>query len=199
MPCCVAEFFDILTAFSTSDGNFICSIIKKAKTMMEKDKRIRINKVMVGWSNGKEVHLPPSVRCEVDNYGKLMCDYHRSIDEGYLIDVGPCTKACEECRCREYEADHYWEQGLHIDALKEMMRAATYVLPDDEPEFEDVQWLDPWETLYWSQNIKEYLRLIRRCREYCKRDPRLWPILEESRVYRDYLSYLKALGQWARE
>ena len=87
---------------------------------------------------------------------------------------------------------------LGIDSLTGG-HAATYVLPDDEPEFEDAQWLNPWETLYWSPNIKEYLRLIRRCREYCKREPRLWPILEGSRIYRNYLDYLKALGQWARE
>ena len=166
---------------------------------MEKDKRIRINKRMMAWSDGRRVNVIPSVYRQVDDYGRLMIDYHSRIDEGYLIDVGPCTMARDEARMREYEADRSWEQGHHLEALKEMLYAALFVLPDDEPEFEDMQWLNPHETLYWHPNVREFLRLMRRCREYCRRDPRLWPVLEGDDTYRDYRKYLDALGRWVHD
>ena len=166
---------------------------------MEKDKRIRINKRMMAWSDGRRVNIIPSVFRQVDDYGRLMIDYHSRIDEGYLIDVGPCAMARDEARMREYEADRSWEQGHHLEALKEMLYAALFVLPDDEPEFEDVQWLNPHETLYWHPNVREFLRLMRRCREYCRRDPRLWPVLEDDDTYRDYRKYLDALGRWVHD
>lgn len=166
---------------------------------MEKDNRIRINKRMMAWSDGRRVNVIPSVYRQVDDYGHMMIDYHRRIDEGYLIDVGPCTMARDEARMREYEADRSWEQGHHLEALKEMLYAALFVLPDDEPEFEDMQWLNPHETLYWHPNVREFLRLMRRCREYCRRDPRLWPVLEGDDTYRDYRKYLDALGRWVHD
>ena len=166
---------------------------------MEKDNRIRINKRMMAWSDGSRVNVIPSVYRQVDDYGRLMIDYHSRIDEGYLIDVGPCTMARDEAKMREYEADRSWEQGHHLEALKEMLYAALFVLPDDEPEFEDMQWLNPHETLYWHPNVREFLRLMRRCREYCRRDPRLWPVLEGDDTYRDYRKYLDALGRWVHD
>ena len=164
---------------------------------MSEDKRIRINKRMIAWSDGNRVNIIPSVFRQVDDYGRLMIDYHHRIDEGYLIDVGPCTMAREEAQMREYEADRSWEQGHHLEALNEMLYAALFVLPDDEPEFEDMQWLNPDETVYWHPNVREFLRLIRRCRDYCRQDPRLWPVLEADDTYRDYLKYLANLGHWS--
>lgn len=38
--------------------------------MMKEDKRIRINKRMMAWSNGEHVNVVPSVWKEVDDYGK---------------------------------------------------------------------------------------------------------------------------------
>ena len=145
-------------------------------------------------SDGYRVNIIPSVFRQVDDYGRLMIDYHSRIDEGYLIDVGPCTMARDEAQMREYEADRCWEQGHHLEALKEMLNAALFVLPDDEPEFEDMQWLNPEETLYWHPNVREFLRLMRRCREYCRKDPRLWPVLEGDDTYRDYRKYLEDLN-----
>ena len=107
--------------------------------------------------------------------------------------------AREECQMREYEADRSWEQGHHLEALKEMLRAALFVLPDDEPVFEDMQWLNPDETVYWHPNVREFLRLMRRCRDYCRQDPRLWPILEGDDLYHDYNQYLSALGRWVHD
>ena len=168
---------------------------------MKETKRIRINKVMVGWSDGKRVNLPPSVHREVDDYGKTLCDYHRRLEEGYLVDAGPCTVAREEAACREYEADRSWEYGHHLKALQQMVYAASSVLPDESAgiEFEDVQWLNPEEQDCWHPNLKEFRRLMRRCRELCKREPRLWPVLEESRMYQKYLKYLSDLGAWAHD
>ena len=144
-------------------------------------------------------NIIPSVFRQVDDYGRLMCDYHRRIDEGYLIDVGPCTMVREESQIREYEADRCWEQGHHLEALNEMLYAALFVLPDEEPEFEDAQWFNPWEKVYWHPNVKEYLRLIRRCRDYCRQDPRLWPVLEGDYTYREYCKYLNTLGRWVHD
>lgn len=166
---------------------------------MSEDKRIRINKRMIAWSDGNRVNIIPSVFRQVDDYGRLMIDYHHRIDEGYLIDVGPCTMAREEAQMREYEADRSWEQGHHLEALKAMLYAALTVLPDESVDFcfEDAQWLNPRETLYWHPNVREFLRLMRRCRDYCRRDPRLWPVLEADDTYRDYLKYLANLGHWS--
>ena len=166
---------------------------------MEKHKRIRTNKRMMAWSDGQRVHIIPSVFRQVDNYGRLMADYHYRIDEGYLIDMGSSAMAREESQIREYEADRSWEQGRHFEALREMLRAAMFVLPDDEPEFEDVQWLNPEETLYWHPNVREFLRLIRRCRDYCRQEPRLWPYLEGDYTYRRYCKYLEDLGRWVHD
>ena len=148
----------------------------------------------MAWSDGYRVNIIPSVFRQVDDYGRLMIDYHSRIDEGYLIDVGPCTMARDEVQMREYEADRCWEQDHHLEALKEMLYAALFVLPDDEPEFEDMQWLNPEETLYWHPNVREFLRLMRRCREYCRKDSRLWPVLEGDDTYRDYRKYLEDLN-----
>lgn len=167
--------------------------------MEKKDKRVRINKRMMAWSDGQRTNLIPSVRRQVDDYGKMMHDYHRSIEEGYLVDMGPCTMAREEAACREYEADRSWESGHHLEALNQMIYAAMSVLPDDEPLFEDVQWLNPDEQVCWHPNLKEFRRLMRRCREYCKREPRLWPVLEGSGTYQRYLNYLDALGAWVHD
>ena len=167
---------------------------------MSKDKRIRINKRMMAWSNGERTNIIPSEWKKVDDYGRTMIGYHSNLregDENYL----PCTIIREECQCREYEADRAWERGHHLEALNIMIAAAMMVLPDESAgyEFEDAQWLNPWESLYWHPNIREFLRYNRRCEDYCKRDPRLWPLLEAERTYRDYKKYLRTLGQWVRE
>lgn len=162
------------------------------------DTRIRINKKMVAWSNGERTNLIPSVRREVCNYGNMMGQFLSNLEDGSEVNYGECYVARQEGRIHEYEADQLWENGYHLEALNEMIDAAMYVLPDDEPLFEDVQWLNPDETLYWHPNLKEFRRLMRRCRELCKREPRLWPILESNWLYRDYCRYLKALGRWAR-
>ena len=151
---------------------------------------------MMAWSDGERIHVIPGMRSGMDDYGRLLRNYRWRVDKGYLIDMGPCTTAREECCCREYEADRYWEQDRHLEALNEMLRAARFVLPDDEPVFEDVQWLDPEETPYWHPNIKELMRLMCRCRDYCRRDPRLLPLLESDLLYRDYRNYLLSLGRW---
>lgn len=161
---------------------------------MEKDKRIRINKRMMAWSDGRRVNVIPSVYRQVDDYGRMMIEYHKLLDEGYLVDMGPCAVAREEARCREHEADHYWELGRRFEALQEMIKATSATLPDDEPTFEDVQWLNPDETLYWHPNIKEFLRLNRRCIGFCRKDSRLWPVYEESWVGRSYRKYLEDLN-----
>ncbi|MBR5353295.1 MAG: hypothetical protein IK126_06240 [Bacteroidales bacterium] len=167
---------------------------------MSKDNRIRINKKMVAWSNGERTNIVPSEWKKVDDYGRTMRNYHCSLregDENYLS----CTIIREECQCREYEADRAWEQGRHLEALNEMMRAALWVLPDESVgyEFEDAQWLNPWESLYWHPNIQEFLRYNRRCEDYCKRDTRLWPVLEDSLTYQNYRRYLRDLGHWVHD
>ena len=162
-----------------------------------KRKRTRVNRYLMAWSDGKRVNIIPSVFRQVDDYGRLMRDYHRSIDKGYLRNVGPCTMAREECQIREYEADRDWERGHHLEALKEMLRAALFVLPDEEPACEDNQLLDPWQWFCSHPNVREFLRLIRRCRDYCRQDPRLWPVLESDDTYRDYRQYLTDLSHWS--
>lgn len=72
--------------------------------MIMKDKRIRINKRMVAWSDGIRTNVVPSEWRKVDNYGSVrrsMLDDYREGDDLYM----PCTLIREECRCREYEAD----------------------------------------------------------------------------------------------
>ncbi|MGX8713497.1 MAG: hypothetical protein ACSW8I_07430 [bacterium] len=169
--------------------------------MMKEDKRIRINKRMMAWSNGERINLVPSVWREVDDYGKTLVDYHRSLREGDEYLYGVCGVVRDECRCREYEADRYWERGMQVAALEQMMGAASRVLPDESIgfEFEDMQWLNPEEVVFWHPNVREYLRLMRRCEGYCKQNPRLWPLLESSRNHRAYRRYLSDLGCWARE
>ena len=163
-----------------------------------KRKRISANRRMMAWSNGQRVNIIPSVFRKVDDYGSLMRYYHWRIDEGYLINYGTCSTARDEAEIREYEADREWTQGNHLNALNEMLRAALFVLPEDEddPVFEDFQWLNPWETINWHPNIRKFLHLIRRCREYCRQDPRLWPILEGDISYKKYKKYLNDLSRW---
>ena len=168
--------------------------------MMKEDKRIRINKRLMAWSNGEHVNVVPSVWKEVDDYCKTLVGYHKNLKEGDEL-IYPCTIIREECHCREYEADRYWERGMQVAALEQMMGAASMVLPDESVgfEFEDVQWLNPKEMVYWHPNVLEFLRLMRRCEGYCKQNPRLWPLLESSRIHRAYRRYLSDLGRWARE
>jgi len=160
-----------------------------------KDKRIRINKRMMAWSDGRRINIVPSVRRDVDDYGYMMGRYLARLDEGYEINYGECSVARERSRIHEYEADKMWDNGHHLEALNEMIRAAIYVLPGKDV-YEDVQWFDPEETLFWHPNIREYLRLMHRCRGYCNRDSRLWPILESESTYCDYCKYLDVLGCW---
>lgn len=168
---------------------------------MKKDKRVRINKRMMAWSNGVRTNLIPSVWREVDDYGRTLVNYHRDMREGDENLIGTCGVVRDECRCREYEADRYWERGHRVEALNEMMAAAGKVLPDETVglEFEDVQWLCPKEMVFWHPNVREFLRLVRRCEDYCKQEPRLWPLLESSRPHRAYRRYLQTLGRWVHE
>ncbi|MBQ3788636.1 MAG: hypothetical protein II849_07530 [Bacteroidales bacterium] len=88
---------------------------------------------------------------------------------------------------------------MQVAALEQMMGAASRVLPDESIgfEFEDVQWLNPEDVVFWHPNVREYLRLMRRCEGYCKQNPRLWFLLEDSwnyRAYRRYLSDLRTVG-----
>ena len=87
---------------------------------------------------------------------------------------------------------------MQVAALEQMMGAASSVLPDESVgfEFEDMQWLNPHETLYWHPNVREFLRLMRRCRDYCRRDPRLWPIYKDSWPYRDNCKFIDNLHRW---
>jgi len=168
---------------------------------MNKDKRIRINKRMMAWSDGQRTNVIPSVWRQVDDYGSALINYHRTLHEGDEYYYGSCAIVRDECRCREYEADRCWERGWHIVALKKMIKAAMQVLPDESVgfEYEDVQWLDPEEMVFWHPNVREFLRLMRRCKGYCKQNPHLWPLLEDSRVYQNYLKYLDTLGAWVRD
>lgn len=165
---------------------------------MEKTKRKRTttNRRLMAWSNGNRVNIIPSILNKVDDYGKRMCQYHINLEEGYEVWWGDCYVVRKECRLREYEADKYWEQGRHLKALNEMIYAALRVLPDDEPCFEDVQWLNPWETVYWHPNVREFIRLNQRCRGYCKQDPKLWPIYNDSWPARSYRKYIEDLHLW---
>ena len=165
---------------------------------MNKDKRIRINKRMVAWSDGRRTNIIPSEWKKVDDYGRTLAGYHRDLCEGDEYLYGTCGVVRDECRCREYEADRLWERGHHLDALNQMLSAARMVLPDEAVglEFEDVQWLDPYEMVYWHPNVREFLRLMRRCEGFCKQAPYLWPLLEDNRDYRSYRQYLRALGRW---
>jgi len=74
--------------------------------MMMKEKRIRINKRMMAWSNGERTNVIPSVWSEVDDYGKTLIGYRRGLREGDEF-LYSCTIVREECHCREYEADRY--------------------------------------------------------------------------------------------
>ena len=165
---------------------------------MMKDKRIRINKVMAAWSDGRRVNMAPSVEREVGSAKSALHYFYSGLREGDENLYGICAMVREECRCREVDADRLWEEGRHTEALNEMMYAAMEVLPDEGRgiEFEDVQWLSPEETFFWHPSVREYLRLMRRCEGYCRRDPRLWPLLEGERIYLDYRRYLRALGLW---
>lgn len=158
--------------------------------------RTKDNKRMMAWSNGKQVNIIPSIRSKVDDYGKHLIRYLDDLDEGYEVYWGSCYVVRHKCRLMEYEADKDWDQGRHLLALKEMISAATAVLPDDEPEFEDVQWLNPWEMIYWHPNIKEFIRLNQRCCEYCKKDPKLWPLYKDSWPYRSYSKFKLDLHNW---
>ncbi|MBP5341829.1 MAG: hypothetical protein J6Y52_05680 [Bacteroidales bacterium] len=168
---------------------------------MSKDKRIRINKKMMAWSNGERTNVIPSIFHQVDDYGRTMRNYYNDFREGDEYYYGLCAMVRGECRCREYEADRAWEREHHLEALNQMIYAATMVLPDESVgfEFEDVQWLNPEEQDCWHPNLKEFRRLMRRCREYCKREPQLWPVLESNRTYQYYLKYLENLGVWAHQ
>lgn len=166
-----------------------------------KRKRIKVNRKMMAWSDGVRTNVVPSVFRQVDDYGRTMWNYYRDFREGDEHWYGTCAIIRDKCRCYEYDADRAWEQGRHLRALKEMMRAALWVLPDESEgfEFEDVQWLCPQETLFWHRNVQEFLRYNRRCIDYCKRDPNLWPIYNGSSIERDYHNYLRTLGQWVHD
>lgn len=166
---------------------------------MSKRKRTSSGSVWMGWSNGNEVHYTPSVSQKVDDYGRMMGVYQTNLEEGFEVHDGTSSVVRNECRCLEYEADRYWLQGHHVKALNEMMWAATRALPDDEPEFEDVNWLDPNETIFWHPNVKEFIRLVHRCREYCQRDNRLWSLYNGSSVDLDYRRYISNLKDFFSE
>lgn len=164
-----------------------------------KKKRIRINKRMMAWSNGERTNVIPSVWSEVDDYGSALKAYHAGLREGDENLYGACSVVREECRCREYEADRLWERGLHLDALNQMLRAASMVLPDEVAgfEFEDMQWLDPEEVPCWHPNVREFLRLMHRCIDLCREAPHLRPALEGDPAYQAYKEYLAAVRRWA--
>ena len=169
--------------------------------MAKKENRIRIGRRMAAWSDGRRVNVVPCEWCKVDDYGRTLLNLHRQMREGDEYYYGTCSLLRDECRCREYEADRYWERGRHLDALNQMLYAAAMLLPDESVDlmFEDAQWLDPRETLYWHPNVREFLRLMRRCEAYCRQVPRLRPLLESEWLYRSYRDYLRDLGRWVHE
>lgn len=77
---------------------------------MKEDKRIRINKRMMAWSNGERINVIPSVWCEVDDYGKTLIGYRRGLREGDAF-LYPCTIVREECTCSGHQKDF---QVAHI-------------------------------------------------------------------------------------
>lgn len=155
----------------------------------------------MAWSDGKRTNIVPSVFRQVDDYGSAMRNRLNDYREGDEYYYGSCAVVRDQCRCFEYEADRAWEQGRHLEALNEMLRAALWVLPDESVglEFEDAQWLSPYETDCQHPNVLEFLRYNRRCEDFCRQDPRLWPILEDSRTHRNYRRYLRALGRWVHD
>ncbi|MBP3763946.1 MAG: hypothetical protein J6I49_08755 [Bacteroidales bacterium] len=166
--------------------------------MTHNHKPIRINKRMVAWSDGHRLNVVPSEWRKVDDYGSTLRKCHGDLREGDRNYYGTCLLRREECRCLEHEADRCWERGQHLQALDQMISATSFVLPDeaDDIEFEDVCWLDPDEMVYWHPNVREFMRLARRCEDLCRRHPRLWPILEADATYRAYRRYLRTLGRW---
>ena len=166
--------------------------------MVQENKTVRIGRRLMAWSDGQRTNVVPSEWKKVDDKGRALLEYRRGMREGDEYLYGTCAVVRDECRCREYEADRLWERGRRTEALNMMIRAATMVLPDEAAgfEFEDAQWLDPEETPHWHPNVREHLRLMRRCEELCRREPRLRPLLEGDRTYRSHRHYLRALGRW---
>ena len=150
---------------------------------------------MMAWSDGNRTNIVPSVRKQVDTTGRLLRDYNTRLEEGYEIYWNDDAVARNRSCCLEYDADQYWQQGRHLCALRTMMYAANNALPDDGI-CDDVCWLDPWEVVYWHPNIKEFLRLVYRCHDYCRRDPLLLPFFNGSTIDRMHRKHIEDLHRW---
>lgn len=175
------EFFDIA----------YCSTPKYK--MIMKDKRIRINKVMVGWSDGREVHLPPTVRRSVARLGSdPMEEYHRRVREGYELQT-PCAIRQDEALIIEAEADECLGQGKILDALRLLIFAAGTVIEVDD-DYREL--LEPLLNPPSHPTIAVFLRLNERCEELCRQHPRLRPVYEDSSVYDDYRLVLHRYRDW---
>ena len=158
---------------------------------MSNDKRVRINTRMVAWSDGRERHLPPSVRREVDVHSHRLSRYYRSIEDGYEAEYQGSKELAMALNYEE-DADLEWERGNHLSCLNLLLLAAGSVLEVDDDYHEC---LDPLLNPPTQPNVALFLHLVQRCKQMCRLHPEYTPLMERSAAWSDYLYIQRVYGE----
>ena len=135
-------------------------------------------KVMLAWSNGKEVHLHPSMMYLLEQ------EHHKRLEIYKWINKEAPLGPEHYCRCisREYElySDELWEMGLHVEAYKVLLYSATILFEVNR------WWINHRCTSWYHSNLVQFRRLFRRCRQRAAQDTRLVPLFNVSEVKQTY-------------
>ena len=135
-------------------------------------------KVMLAWSNGRETHLHPSMmHLAEERHLKQLAILKQQEKEFKLGPEGYCRKLSSEY---ERYSDELWQLGLRIESYR-LLLYATEVLFDTYRS-----WIHKRHTSWYHENLKQFRRLFRRCRERAEQDTRLMPIFNSSEVKQLY-------------
>lgn len=145
---------------------------------MKDDKRIRINKKMVAWSNGQETHIIPSLADELYvGYVRRRDDYRERVDQGYVATGYPdATYNRERSRLLEELSDRLWEQGRHIEAMSRLLDSACVLFDDNN------DWYDFFSISFFNPNWQQFRYVMAHVRDRLKQDPRLRTMVEDSQA-----------------
>ena len=149
--------------------------------MKTKRTRIKGKSVMVAWSNGDRVHVTPSQTKELmASYSQRRDDYLARVEEGYEWETDNPAMMRGKSRLMEELSDQLWKMDRHVDSLLWLLDAARELIDWDQV------CIGP-ECNYYHRNLARFRYLVKRCKERCRQDPQLKPLLQSSSVYDDYL------------
>lgn len=145
--------------------------------MTKKRPRIKSKGTMMAWSNGERIHVQRKELIELEKaFHKQWDAFNTRLEQGYEWETDMPARLRGLSQVLEDYSDRLWEYDQHVESLQRLINAAFYLIDWDSVV------LGP-EINYYHRNLSRFRYLINRCWNRVTEDPKLRPMLVNSRAY----------------